>query len=105
MTLGRPEALPHRRRSRVEIDVADLQGNLLRGYTHESGLYVFVRVEDPARGRQWMRGLVREVTSAERWDEPPSDTLNLAFTYAGLAALGVAPSMAATVPGGVADGR
>jgi Dyp-type peroxidase family len=104
VTLGRPEALPHRRRSRVEIDVADLQGNLLRGYTHESGVYVFVRVADAARGREWLHGLVREVTNAEPWDEPPADTLNLAFTYAGLAALGVSPAMLATFPEDFRDG-
>ncbi len=104
MTLGRPEALPHRRRSRVDIDVADLQGNLLRGYTHESGVYVFVRIDDAARGRQWLRGLVAGVTTAAPWDEAPSDTLNLAFTYSGLAALGVSRSMLATFPEDFRDG-
>jgi Dyp-type peroxidase family len=84
--------------------VADLQGNLLRGYTHESGAYVFVRVADAARGRAWLHGLVREVTTAEPWDEMPSDTLNLAFTYPGLAALGVADSMLATFPEDFRDG-
>ena len=104
MIRARPDALPHRRRARVGIDLEDLQGNLLRGYTHESGAYVFVRVADAARGRQWLHGLVREVTTAELWDEMPSSTLNLAFTYAGLAALGVSRSLLATFPEDFRDG-
>jgi Dyp-type peroxidase family len=84
--------------------MADLQGNLLRGYTHESGAFVFVRVSDSARGRAWLHGLVRGVTTAEPWDEMPSDTLNLAFTFAGLAALGVPAPMLATFPEDFRDG-
>jgi Dyp-type peroxidase family len=101
---ARPDALPHRRRSRVGIDLKDLQGNLLRGYTHESGAYVFVQVADAARGRRWLHALVREVTTAEEWDEMPSSTLNLAFTYSGLVALGVSRSLLATFPEDFRDG-
>ncbi len=98
MRRARPEALPRRGNARAGIDVADLQGNLLRGYTHESGAYVFVRIADARRGREWLHGVVRGVTTAEPWDAMPPDTLNVAFTYAGLAALGVEPSMLATFP-------
>jgi Dyp-type peroxidase family len=98
MTHGRPDALPRRPHVAGELDFSDLQGNLVRGYPHPCGVYVFVRVSDAARGREWLRGLVARVTSAARWDEPPADTLNLAFTYPGLAALGVSSGLLATFP-------
>ena len=56
------------------------------------------------RGGAWLKGLVRQGTSAEPWDESPSDTLNLAFTCAGLAALGVSPALLATFPEDFRDG-
>jgi Dyp-type peroxidase family len=96
---ARPSLLPHRRGGHAEIDVADLQGNLLRGYTHPVGAYVFVRVGDAARGRAWLRAVVDDVTTGEPWGaEAPEQTLNLAFTHGGLAALGVWPSLLATFP-------
>jgi Dyp-type peroxidase family len=101
---ARPDLLPRRRRSRAGIDVDDLQGNLLRGYTHESGAYVFVRVADAERGRRWLHGLMSGVTTAEPWDEMPSDTLNLAFTFSGLAALGLPAALLATFPEDFRDG-
>jgi deferrochelatase/peroxidase EfeB len=102
---ARPGLLPRRRGARVEIDVADLQGNLLRGYTHAIGAYVFVRVDDARRGREWLRKLVGDVTTGEPWDDDaPEQTLNLAFTYPGLAALGVSPSLLATFPEDFRDG-
>ena len=48
---------------------SDLQGNLVRGYTYPVGAYVFVGIDDAARGRAWLRGLVDHVTTAEPWDE------------------------------------
>ena len=96
MTHGRPDALPRRPHVAGELDYGDLQGNLVRGYPHGYGCYVFVRVADAARGRAWLKGL--QVTSAELWDSPPPDTLNLAFTYGGLAALGLSPQLLATFP-------
>ena len=77
MTQRRPEALPRRPHVPGELDYADLQGNLVRGYPHGYGRYVFVRVADAARGRAWLKGL--QVTNAELWDAPPAETLNLAF--------------------------
>lgn len=94
--MTRPEGLPRRPHLAGELDYADLQGNLVRGYPHGFGAYVFVRVADAARGRAWLNGLT--ATNAERWDEPPPDTLNLAFTHAGLAALGVSSQLLATFP-------
>jgi Dyp-type peroxidase family len=97
---ARPRLLPRRAlRGGAGVDEADLQGNLLRGYTHPVGSYVFVRVDDVARGREWLRGLVDEVMTAETWQGgAPESTLNLSLTYPGLAALGVPAPMLNTFP-------
>jgi len=90
---------------RSALDLGDLQGNLLRGYTHPVGAYVFVRVDDPARGRDWLRGVVGEVTSAQQWRHTsPESTLNLSVTASGLAALGVPAATLATFPEEFRDG-
>jgi Dyp-type peroxidase family len=97
---ARPRLLPRRAlRGGTGVEEADLQGNLLRGYTHPVGSYVFVRVDDVARGREWLRALVDEVMTAELWQgEAPETTVNLSFTYPGLAALGVSAPMLNTFP-------
>ncbi len=96
----RPRLLPRRRQTAAELDLKDLQGNLVRGYTYPVGAYVFVGVADAARGRAWLRGLVDQVTTAEPWgpDGAPETTLNLSFTYTGLVALGVDAALLATFP-------
>lgn len=74
-------------------DLADIQGDILRAYgnAYDCTSYVFVRLEDAGRGRSWLRGLLDRVTTAVPWTGPkPDTTLNVAFTCAGLTALGVA---------------
>jgi len=96
---ARPSLLPRRRLVRAtELELGDLQGNLVRGYTFPVGRYIFVRVADAAAGRRWMAGLLPSVTNAEPWDEAPDSTLNLSFTHDGLAALGVDRSLLAGFP-------
>ena len=76
----------------VNIDRADIQGDILEAYgnrySHTS--YVFISIEDPATGRAWLRDQLPKVTSALRWTgRPPTSTFNLAVTSSGLSALGV----------------
>jgi len=74
------------------IDLADIQGDILRAYgnAYARTTYVFLEFGDAAEGRAWLRDRVDEVTTAEPWTEgKPDCAKNLAFTYAGLAALGV----------------
>ena len=60
---ARPSLLPRRRLVRAtELELGDLQGNLVRGYTFPVGRYVFVRVADAAAGRRWLAGLLPSVT-------------------------------------------
>lgn len=76
----------------VVQDLADIQGDILRAYgnAYDCTAYVFVRIDDPERGRAWLSGLLDRVTTAEPWGAgKPNTTLNIAVTSAGLAALGV----------------
>lgn len=83
----------------AHIDSGDIQGDILRAhgnaYRHTS--YLFLRVDDPGSGRAWLGTLVDAVaTAAFRPGGKPPTVLNIAVTYAGLAALGVPPEVTAT---------
>ena len=59
---------------------------------HASGRGVRVRARrrTPRAAGEWLRGLLDEVMTAELWQgAAPETTVNLSFTYPGLAALGV----------------
>ena len=81
-----------------KLDWADIQGNILRGYNLSVARHCFYRVTNALRARELLASLVPEVTTAEderldgaKWSDgsKPHSTLNIAMTYAGLAALGV----------------
>ena len=82
----------------TDVVQADLQGNILCGYgrRYRHGLFGFLRVKDPARALPWLERLAPQITTALPWSERPAATLNLAFSFSGLRALGV--------PDGVLDG-
>lgn len=71
------------------LELHDIQGSILRRNLMPCGTYLFLRIDDAADGRRWLRELVDPVTSATEWWEATRTTLNVAFTHAGLAALGV----------------
>ena len=78
------------------LDLADLQGNILRGYPHHHAAYLFVTVDRPGAGRRWLGELVDDVTRASQ--DPGPATLNVALTYAGLEALELDPAALAGFP-------
>ena len=88
----------------TRIDLPDIQGDILRAYGNDYRFtsYVFVSVAGAA-GRRWLGGLLERVTTAEPWPLSPDGgpikpetTLNVAFTAAGLAALGLEPAVLQT---------
>lgn len=94
-----PLLLPSRSRARAALDLGDIQGNLLRGYGHPHVCYLFLNIGDMAKGRQFVADLLGEVTTAQPWTEgPPGTTLNISFTFGGLAALGVDDRRLASFP-------
>lgn len=76
------------------IDVADVQGDILRPYgnRYRHTSYVFIGVGDAAAGRAWLSEHIDRVTTAVHWHgDPPHSTFNVALTCTGLNALGVPP--------------
>jgi Dyp-type peroxidase family len=83
----------------LELELDDIQGDILRAYgnAYDCTSYAFVRIGCPAaQARAWLADVVDHVTSAAPWAEKPLTTLNVAFTPAGLSALGVADAVIGT---------
>ena len=68
------------------LDLADIQGGVLRGYGFPFATYVLLRDVTA----EWLAGVASQVTSAVPWSggKPPV-AVNVALTASGLAALGV----------------
>ena len=76
--------------SAERLDLADIQGNILRGYRSPVARYLFFRFDTAIAGREFVRAITDEITTAVEWDNGmPESTLNVAFTFDGLSALGV----------------
>src|SRR4051794_2791498 len=76
----------------VRVDQNDVQGNVLAGDGFRHGLFVTLRVTDPAAGRAWLAEAMDggAITSAMPFGrDKPATTLNIAFTHDGLRSLGV----------------
>jgi Dyp-type peroxidase family len=86
------------------LPLADIQGLALRGYRLPCARYLLVEVLDGDAGRRLVGELSPQVTTGERWTRKPAATLNLAFTHAGLAALGLPRRSLESFPPEFAEG-
>jgi Dyp-type peroxidase family len=108
-------------REPVTLRLADIQGNILNAYGKQGfpkGRVILLHVADPEQGRGFITTFYPRVTSALRWpsrnplaappapDAPkrPDVTLNLAFTFEGLLALGVPIRSLAQMPSEFMEG-
>lgn len=82
----------------MALDLADIQGNLLRGYRFSDARHFALGVTDAAAARRFLGDLVSgserrspQITTDEHWPTKtkPRYCLNVGLTYAGLEALGV----------------
>src|SRR5690242_5618939 len=96
--LGRPPNLPRRAGRAAHIDLGDIQGNVLRGYTMPAAAYLFLRIVHVERARALMRRMLPQVMTAAPWTAPPSAAMNVAFTFAGLSALELDDDVLASFP-------
>jgi Dyp-type peroxidase family len=72
------------------VSVAEIQGNILRGYRSDHAEFVFARVTDAGAARRWLGELIDVITfNGSPGARRPDHTVNVAFTCAGLRALGV----------------
>src|SRR5499427_1343542 len=74
-----------------EVEASDIQATVLRPRPSPyRGEYVILRVDDAAQGREMVRRMILHVAPADEWWVPSlPGWLGIAFTYAGLKALGV----------------
>ena len=80
--------------STAAVDYGDVQGLVRFGYRKMTqAAYVLVRVKNAAAARAWLRSA--PVTSAATMKPPPPTALHVAFTSAGLRALGISESIIA----------
>jgi deferrochelatase/peroxidase EfeB len=82
--------------ARTELNPADIQGNILRGYAYPHARHFALGIGPADRAREFIQSLLPDapgagprVTTAEEWDKKPGECLNLGVTFAGLTKLGV----------------
>ena len=70
------------------LDETDIQGFVLRGYTFPVARFLLMEITDGEKCRSFITGVIDGITTGERWDRgKPESTLNIAFTFKGLARL------------------
>ncbi|HET9998716.1 MAG TPA: peroxidase [Nocardioides sp.] len=101
---GRPTRLPPRDATPADIDLSDIQGNVLRGYTMPAAAYLMLRISDVAQATTLLRRSLPLVCTAETWDRQPAAAINLSFSYAGFQRLGLDPDTLASFPPAFREG-
>lgn len=87
----------------AELDLADIQGTILRGYRVDHARHFVLEVADAPAARAVLGALVDggpgpQITTAAPWLEKPHWMLNVGITATGLAALGVPAGVVAGFP-------
>ena len=73
----------------VSIELADIQGLLIRGYGQlPVSRFLLLQIEDAEAVRKWLHSLVPQITAATQFNK--KHALNIAFTCEGLKAIGLA---------------
>ncbi len=72
----------------VMLDTSDIQGNILKGYRfpHVAHLFGWIETSNLTLWRTFLRSIEKQVTLAQ-WSEKPRTTLNIGFSYRGIARL------------------
>ncbi len=79
----------------MSLELDDVQGWVLRGYRMPLVRHLAVRIVDPEGARRWIGELAgtdagnTQIQTAATWSTKPTSMVNIAFTAAGLAALGL----------------
>lgn len=86
------------------LDLADIQGLIVRGYTMPNARHLLLRIDSAAAARHLLGSLVDgnpgapQVTTGADWAVKPDCCLNLGLTVGGLRALGVGPESVGSFP-------
>jgi deferrochelatase/peroxidase EfeB len=90
-----------------QLDLADIQGNLLRGYRAANARHFVlgIKARQAAGAATFIAGLLSgdenlspQLTTAEEWNERPDYWLNIGLTWAGLRRLRVPPGVLSDFP-------
>ncbi len=71
------------------LDLAHIQGFVVRGYRLPCAGYLFLQILDPKLAGTWFADVADQVLVAAEWSEKPESGINLAFTFAGLSTMGL----------------
>ncbi len=82
----------------TSLDLDRIQGLVVRGYRLPLARYIFLRIDDPGAAGEWISEIAGEVLTAAPWSEKPASGLNIAISYAGLAALALPSQTLASFP-------
>lgn len=74
------------------LELTDIQGNIVKAYgafNFTKARYLFLRIDNGDKGREFVGAVTTKVTSAVRWEKNsmPVATTNIGFTFSGLQAL------------------
>jgi deferrochelatase/peroxidase EfeB len=92
------------------VELADVQGLILRGYTMSVARYLGLAVREPGAARAFLAALAHSdhafpsITTAQSWPTKPEYCVNVGITFPGLAALGVPPASLNSFPAEYAQG-
>jgi deferrochelatase/peroxidase EfeB len=85
-----PERVREDLRNRTAVDLHDIQATLLRHRPEPYfGTHLFLHINDPHGGREFLRRLAPHIGSAADWWNSADAWIAVAITYPGLVALGV----------------
>jgi Dyp-type peroxidase family len=73
----------------MTIDRRNIQGFVVRGYRLPFAAYVYLRIDDAAEAREVLDDFIPQVITAEHWTDKPESGINVAFSFAGLRAMGL----------------
>ena len=83
----------------TDLDLDRIQGFVVRGYRLPPlAGFIFLRIDDATRAAAWIAEVANDVLTAAPWSEKPASGVNIALSYAGLAALGLPSDDACQLP-------
>lgn len=81
-----------------DLPLDQIQGFVLRGYTHPRARHFMINIPNAAAGKKFVAAVTPMITTATPWNVKPATCCNIAFTKDGLTALGIDVTKAGLVP-------
>lgn len=87
----------------VTIEKNDLQGIIVRGYAElPAACFLLIKVQNASKAKIWLNKITEKITPGDA--KPTESALNIAFTYQGLAHMGLNKKALETFPIELEDG-